>query len=72
MSKERIIKEACWFTSNTGTVGIVKVIDAHEGVCYFISSVDGINEKQNKEFIADWGSRFPTEIGDRLFTYGWE
>lgn len=61
-----------WFTTTNGTVGIVKVADAFAGICYFISAVSGLNEETDKEYIADWGARFPVEAGDKLFTHGWE
>lgn len=68
---EKKIVGVSWFTSTKGTVGVAKVIDPLEGICYFISAVDGFNEEDDKEFIADWGARFPNDAGDKLFTQGW-
>ena len=71
-NEEKKIVGVRWFTSTKSTVGIVKVIDPYDGICFYISGVDGTSEDSDKNYIADWGARFPTDIGERLFTYGWE
>lgn len=71
LAKERKIAGIRWFTAAAGTVGIVKVIDPCEGICYFISHVPGISEDADKEYVADWGARFPTDAGEKIFTHGW-
>jgi hypothetical protein len=60
--------DAAWFCGRTN-VGIVKVHPLVSGdeVHYYISAVEGRNESADIEFIADFGSRFPTEAGDALF-----
>lgn len=58
---------AIWFTAAYGTVGIVRTESKYDGRQYFIGPAKGIDEEQDKELIADWGSRFPTDVGDKLF-----
>ena len=49
-----------------GTVGIVKV-DSDGTTNYYISGVAGNNEEWDKRYIADWGAKFPAQVGDLLF-----
>lgn len=61
------VLDVMWFCAAHGNVGIVKVFMDHEGIAYFIGSCSGINEEVDKKWIADWGSRYPTEAGNALF-----
>lgn len=60
------VLDVMWFCGRTN-VGIVRVKTDYEGVKYYISSVSGLDEKKDAEFIADWGSTFPKDAGDKLF-----
>lgn len=59
-----------WFCGRT-MVGIVKVEDEYDGIKYYIASppgeAKGNNEQEDIQFIADWGSTFPKDVGDLLF-----
>lgn len=65
-----------WFCGNTN-VGIVQVIEDSEVSTYrqtgdayyryFIGAVSGLDEKQDMQHIADWGSSFDKAAGDVLF-----
>lgn len=59
--------EARWFTNSSGCVGIVKSTVDDQPHRYFIGGGYGLDEMYDAERIADWGSSFPTEIGDQLF-----
>lgn len=52
-----------WFND----IGIVRVDTALDGIVYFIGYAKGNDEEEDKQFIADWGSRFPEQVGDVLF-----
>lgn len=56
-----------WYCAGHGNVGIVRVITEYEGIRYYIGRCEGINEDVDSQYIADWGSRFPIEVGDVLF-----
>lgn len=60
-----------WF-SGRPTVGIVQVQDEWDGIKYYIGSPPFIeyaphNESADTQWIADWGARFPVEVGNILF-----
>lgn len=55
-----------WFTGRD-CIGIVKVDVEYEGICYYIGVVDGQDEEDDKQLIAEWGTRFPVEYGEALF-----
>lgn len=59
-----------WFCGRT-QVGIVQVNEPYEGIKYYIASppgeAKGYNEDEDIQFIADWGSTFPKDVGDVLF-----
>jgi hypothetical protein len=57
-----------WYTTNKGTVGIVKMQDENEGVIYRISAVDGFMEKMDVLQVVAWGAKFPKAAGDALFS----
>lgn len=61
------ILDVIWFCAGHGNVGIVKVQDNNEGIIYYIGQCGGMNENIDKMWIADWGSRFPTDAGKALF-----
>lgn len=63
------ILDSLWFTGGTGTgcIGIVRTSDEYSGVQYFIGIGQGLNQDFDESEIADWGSRFPTNVGDLLF-----
>ena len=60
------ILDAYWFING----GIVRVETLDEGIKYYIRGIQA-NEwskpEKDAEYIADWGSSFPTEVGDVLF-----
>lgn len=60
------ILDVIWFCAGHGNVGIVKV-EEYGNIHYFIGQCRGDNENTDKMWIADWGSRFPTEAGKVLF-----
>lgn len=55
-----------WF-SGRNCVGIVKIVDPYDGVKYYIGVGQGIDEGFDAQLIADWGAKFPRELGDILF-----
>lgn len=61
------ILRAHWFSTAGGTIGIVHVKNDFNELGYYISAVAGKDEKADMQYIADWGSPFPTDAGDVLF-----
>lgn len=60
------ILDTYWF--NNG--GVVRVQTDHDGIKYFIRSIDsGRNESEQEDaqLIADYGNTFPSDAGDVLF-----
>ena len=60
-----------WFCGRSN-VGIVRVDDQWDGIRYYIGSppmreYSPNSEEDDKQWIADWGSSFPREVGDILF-----
>jgi len=60
-----------WF-SGRSCVGIVRVLTEFEGIQYYIgcppmSEYSPNSEEGDIQWIADWGARFPGEVGDILF-----
>lgn len=55
-----------WF-SGQSCVGIVRCDVPYEGIKYYIGPAMGGVEEIDKEHIAAWGARFPSDIGDTLF-----
>jgi hypothetical protein len=55
-----------WFTGRT-CVGIVRVETEYEGVHFYIGAPQGRDEAEDIQWIADWGARFPREVGELLF-----
>lgn len=60
------ILDVRWFCGTTN-VGIVRVEDPYDGIKYYVSSVTGMDEKIDMEFIAAYGATFPNDVGDVLF-----
>lgn len=61
------IIDVAWFNGRT-CVGIVKVEDEYDGIKYYIGSTPfATDEETDMKFIADWGAKFPKELGDQLF-----
>jgi hypothetical protein len=66
------ILDATWFTNRDGCTGIVAVEDEYEGVKYYIGhTLPNQGESQDAQYIAEWGSTFPTEAGKALFGNRW-
>ena len=71
-----MITGARWFAGRD-CVGIVQVVEEHEkdtyrqtGLAnfqYFIGVGKGHDEKEDMQFIADWGTRFDVAAGNTLF-----
>lgn len=55
-----------WYCGRTN-VGIVRVQTDYEGIKYYIGAVEGLDEMIDTNFIASWGSTFPSHAGDALF-----
>lgn len=55
-----------WF-SGRSSVGIVQVLTEYDGIQYYIGPAKGFDETEDMQWIADWGARFPVEIGNILF-----
>ena len=60
------MSEIRWF-SGQDCVGVVKVDDPHDGIKYYIGVAIGNDEQDDIQWIAYWGSSFPTDAGDVLF-----
>jgi len=59
------ILETYWFLGG----GIVRVLTDYEGIQYYIRGVGDnmIDEKEDAEYIANYGNTFPKAAGDALF-----
>lgn len=56
-----------WFCGRS-TVGIVRVETQYDGIKYYIGAVPvASTEEGDAKYIADWGSTFPSDVGDVLF-----
>jgi hypothetical protein len=67
MEKFMEILGSIWFTNKDGCTGIVRVQTEYDGIKYFIGRVQGYNQRNDEEYLANWGSTFPTESGNVLF-----
>ena len=69
------ILDVKWYCSGHGNAGIVRVDDDFEGIKYYIGSFPGEerghNEEEDMQWIANWGSSFPKDVGDLLFKVKW-
>lgn len=71
-----MITDVRWFAGRA-CVGIVQVVPDHEkdsyrqtgqaNFNYYIGVGQGLNEKEDMQFIADWGTRFDVAAGNTLF-----
>lgn len=61
------VLEAIWFTNRDGCTGIVRAETDFDGVKYFIGHVSGYSEKDDAQYVADYGSSFSDKAGDILF-----
>jgi hypothetical protein len=62
---------ARWFCAGHGNVGIVKVTNVDNGeesIRYYIGQCDGNDESDDVRRIMDFGSSFPRNAGDVLFS----
>lgn len=66
MSSERLVLNYVWF-SGRDCVGVVQVEDRYDGLLYYIGVAKGISEKEDAQYIADWGAKFPEHLGKLLF-----
>lgn len=56
-----------WFGGRT-TIGVVRVQTDYDGIVYCISAISSpTTEQHDAEYIAEWGSSFPSDAGDSLF-----
>lgn len=60
------ILDVRWFCGRD-TIGIVRVETDHGGIQYYIGCGEGYSIEADTLFIAEWGSRFPYTVGDKLF-----
>ena len=60
------ILDVRWFCGRNNT-GIVRVEDKYDGIKYYIAGIEGCDEKQDMQFIANYGTPFPNDAGDVLF-----
>ena len=60
------MNKVMWFCAGHGNVGIVQVYHYDE-IKYYIGACSGANEEADIKHIAEWGSKFPTSAGDKLF-----
>lgn len=60
------ILDVYWFCAGHGNVGIVRVDDGFE-IKYYVGQCSGIDAEKDAQWIADWGSSFPKDVGDILF-----
>jgi hypothetical protein len=61
------ILDTYWFTNRDDTTGIVRVETDYDGIKYYISPVSGDDERMDAQYVAEWGSTFPSNAGDVLF-----
>lgn len=68
------IRDVRWFCGRSN-VGIVCVEDEYDGIKYYIGSppmreYSPSSEEEDMQWIANWGSRFPREVGNMMFGVG--
>ena len=59
--------KALWFNGGKGSIAIVKAMNDHREVMYFIGAGDGLHEVIDINNIANLGARFPKEAAEVLF-----
>lgn len=72
-----MITDVRWFTSRSGCIGIVQIVQDHEKeeyrqtgqatFKYYIATVPGQDERADTESVADFGAPFDTPAGNALF-----
>ncbi len=72
----RMITGVRWFSSKD-CIGVVQVVQSYQeeqylktgkaDFKYYIGTAFGDNEKSDMQYIADWGSTFPKNVGDLMF-----
>lgn len=56
-----------WFCGSSN-VGIARCdLGPYDGIKYFVGSCSGMDEEVDKQYIAAYGSTFPSDAGDLLF-----
>lgn len=55
-----------WF-SGVSCVGIVRCIDEHAEIKYYIGNASNTDEEFDAEQIMKWGAKFPNDAGDLIF-----
>jgi len=65
--KEQEKVDALWFSNLHGTIGIVRKENQY-GVKFYIGTVTGIDEDSDTKQVLKWGSTFPADAGETLFT----
>jgi hypothetical protein len=57
-----------WFTpgGSMHVVGIVKTINEMKEIKYYIGTSIGSSQEEDSQYIADYGSHFPFEVGEKL------
>ena len=60
------ILDVRWFCGKS-CIGVVRTQDEFDGIKYYIGSCQGQDEHQDMQMIADWGTTFPTDVGEVLF-----
>ncbi len=56
-----------WFTGRA-LIGIARIEDTYDGIKYYISAIPNPStEKEDAQFVIDWGNTFPKDAGDILF-----
>lgn len=59
--------KALWFNGGKGAIGIVKAMNDHGEIGYYIGAGDGLHEIIDINNIANLGARFPDEAAEVLF-----
>lgn len=54
-----------WF-SGRDCIGVVRLNTGHE-IKYYIGVAAGDSAEEDMQLIVDWGTSFPTSVGDVLF-----
>ena len=60
--------KATWFTAPKGCIGIVVTKDKYKGeVAYIGQCQEGNTEKEDIQYIINYGAKFPIEAAKKLF-----
>lgn len=55
-----------WFPTNKGTIGILITKNTQNKIRAYIGIGAGLDEEDDKNYIADWGSSFPLDVAKVL------